>query len=621
MNSKKQMKQVGQYIIYLEKKLGEGQYGKVYAASDLKDETKQYAVKVIPSTIFQSNIVNSQMLQKEIEVLKKLKHPNIACLIEISQSTNNLYLFLDYCNGGDLNEYILSKELQRLSESESMEFFQQIVNGYQFLYSQKIIHRDLKPENLMLHNGKIKIGDFGFGRFIEGEMDSEQRMSIKCTPIYASPQLLNKQSYSSKCDIWSTGCILYKMLYGQYPFIARDLPSLISIIKQKVVREEFQFPLEPQISEEVKNVIVRMLKYEEQDRISWDEIFKHPILQKKYNILSTQEILEENDKNNPIFQSIIQNRQHVMDNVVTDYAKNFLKQPNQEMQKYFQKPAPLQEEENKKNTPKNYLTQDKNLFPISSPRPKAETFEEHSEDMQFRQSLQKFQQVDLDNQKITRVDKMILFLRNQALFADVTMQLIFVSRNKFGLPNLLFYEIIYCLTGYYSFNLDLLKMMLQQKVPVRIVKQDDFDIYVKSTQFSKTKQKIEKDAQTANDFFSTLSKGILKEIQKLGQADVQNQDLRDFENFIKNQTANYNEYKLRVQNKIKQFFLYVSPALFKNDINSLKGIRGLQIFFKLDQYMPIQNFYKFDFRQFYDVEMNNLTSDQLYQKILTECIF
>ena len=64
-------------------------------------------------------------------------------------------------------------------------------------------------------------------------MNSTQRFSIKCTPIYASPQLLKKEKYSSKCDVWSAGCVLYKMLYGNYPFIAKDYENLIRNIDDK----------------------------------------------------------------------------------------------------------------------------------------------------------------------------------------------------------------------------------------------------------------------------------------------------------------------------------------------------------------------------------------------------
>ncbi|EGR33277.1 protein kinase domain protein [Ichthyophthirius multifiliis] len=310
--SLKCLKLVGQYVINMEQKLGEGSYGTVYMATLQTDQSKQYAVKVISSQIFKSSLHNFEMLKKEIEVLKKLRHENIVCLHEISQSSNNLYLFLDYCNGGDLSEYINSKLSKRLSESESIEFFKQFVDAYQYLYSQKIIHRDVKPENLMLHNGKLKLADFGFGRFIEGEMDLCQRMSIKCTPIYASPQLLKRVDYSSKCDIWSSACVFYKMLYGKYPFTAANQQQLLENIERKVNKQTFQFPLDPPISENVKQLIIQMLKFEESERISWEELFKHPVLihNKKMNILNS---LDENTERegNPLYQSIIENRNNV----------------------------------------------------------------------------------------------------------------------------------------------------------------------------------------------------------------------------------------------------------------------------------------------------------------------
>ena len=86
-------------------------------------------------------------------------------------SSNNIYLFLDYCNGGNLRSYFKTKVDKKLSEEEAVDFFKQMINGYMNLYKQNIIHRDLKPENIMLSDGKIKIGDYGFGKIIEGDMN------------------------------------------------------------------------------------------------------------------------------------------------------------------------------------------------------------------------------------------------------------------------------------------------------------------------------------------------------------------------------------------------------------------------------------------------------------------
>jgi serine/threonine-protein kinase ULK/ATG1 len=101
-------------------------------------------------------------------------------------TANNIYLFLDYCNGGDLRTYLKQKG-GRLPESEALEFFRQMCSGYKALHREKIIHRDLKPENVLLHDGVLKIGDFGFAKILHGDMNQAIRMTLKCSPIYAPP--------------------------------------------------------------------------------------------------------------------------------------------------------------------------------------------------------------------------------------------------------------------------------------------------------------------------------------------------------------------------------------------------------------------------------------------------
>lgn len=103
---------------------------------------------------------------------------------EIQQSLNNLYIFLDYCEGGDLKSYAKKHNLE---EHQLMNLLEQFLKGYKTLYDHKFIHRDIKPENLLIQGKTLKIGDFGFSRLVEWDMNEMQKMSRKCTPIYASP--------------------------------------------------------------------------------------------------------------------------------------------------------------------------------------------------------------------------------------------------------------------------------------------------------------------------------------------------------------------------------------------------------------------------------------------------
>ncbi|KAL4451137.1 hypothetical protein ABPG74_021459 [Tetrahymena malaccensis] len=308
------LKHVDNYIVFNEK-LGGGQFSQVYKAMDKNDKTHEqyFAVKIIPmsSTQYQKFANYNQLLQKEIEILLKARHQNLICMHDLKQTPNNLYLFLDYCNGGDLRQYIVKKK-NRLAEEEAVEFFKQMCAGYQALNEKKIIHRDLKPENILLHDNKIKIGDFGFARIVN-DLDQAVRMTQKCSPLYAPPQILLNEKYSSKCDVWSMGCIFFEMLYGKPPFTAHSIISLTENIKKMVGSGPYQLPAYPPIAQEAKDILVKMLMYNEKDRISWDEIFNHPILQKHLQKKVVENVQIE-PSTNPLYQSIRKNLDAVWEN-------------------------------------------------------------------------------------------------------------------------------------------------------------------------------------------------------------------------------------------------------------------------------------------------------------------
>lgn len=140
-----------------------------------------------------------------------------------------------------------------------------------------VIHRDLKPENILLNDGLVKIGDFGFARIVS-DLEEAVRMTQKCSPLYAPPQILLNEKYSSKCDVWSMGCIFYEMLYGKTPFNAHSIVSLTENIKKLVGSGRYALPSFPPVAQEAKDILQRMLMYTEKDRISWEEIFNHSIL-------------------------------------------------------------------------------------------------------------------------------------------------------------------------------------------------------------------------------------------------------------------------------------------------------------------------------------------------------
>ena len=135
-----QEKQISGYKII--KKLGEGQYGKVYLA---KNEGQLIAIKVIDKKRMKEF---PETIQREARILTLIKHPNIIKLYNVIENSDQLYLLMEYADGGDLSKFIRSKPHKRIEEIEAKEIFGQIAIALQFCHNHFITHRDLKPENV-----------------------------------------------------------------------------------------------------------------------------------------------------------------------------------------------------------------------------------------------------------------------------------------------------------------------------------------------------------------------------------------------------------------------------------------------------------------------------------------
>ena len=261
-------KRIEKYSFQVTNVIGTGAFSKVYKGTN--DQTKEVvAIKVIEmATIKNQTFVN--LLQNEVNVMKGLNHPNIVRLEDVYNTPNNIYLVTEFCNSGDVGE-IMSKK-SRLPESQVLTIVRDIIKGLKELISKKIIHRDLKPQNFFIHNGVHKIGDFGFSKFMKSE-DEIIMTTMVGTPLYMAPQCLGKTPYSSKCDIWSFGICLYEMLTGNTPWPSSNHLELL----QNMQKVPANFPSELSISQMMKNLILRCLAVNEEFRISWKELFEHPL--------------------------------------------------------------------------------------------------------------------------------------------------------------------------------------------------------------------------------------------------------------------------------------------------------------------------------------------------------
>ncbi|CCE79610.1 Piso0_001687 [Millerozyma farinosa CBS 7064] len=260
--------------------LGRGSTGRVRLAKNM--QTGQLAaVKIVPKSNFKKlenpkyrrNSVSESGLpygiEREIIIMKLMSHPNIMGLYDVWENKNDLYLILEYIEGGELFDYLIKKG--KLQEHEAVSYFKQIIFGINYLHQFNICHRDLKPENLLLDfNKNIKIADFGMAAL---EVDAKLLETSCGSPHYASPEIVAGKNYhGAPSDIWSCGIILFALLTGHLPFDDENIRRLLL----KVQNGKFVMP--PSLSPEAKDLISKMLKVDPMERITIKEILQHPLL-------------------------------------------------------------------------------------------------------------------------------------------------------------------------------------------------------------------------------------------------------------------------------------------------------------------------------------------------------
>lgn len=213
---------------------------------------------------------DSARMYLEVEILKKLIHPNIMQIFEFYEDKKNFYIITEFCDGGELFDKIVEKGT--LSESEAAGIMKQLLSAVSYIHANQIVHRDLKPENILLDTKKnniIKIIDWGTARFFE---KNKKMNRISGTPYYIAPEVL-MEKYDEKCDVWSCGIIMYILLCGYPPFNAENDNDIMNKIKIG----KFSFPEEEwdNISNEAKDLIIKMLAYKPSDRLAASDCLLH----------------------------------------------------------------------------------------------------------------------------------------------------------------------------------------------------------------------------------------------------------------------------------------------------------------------------------------------------------
>ena len=219
------------------KKIGRGAQGDVFVGQDL-DTLTVMAVKVIEceeASLDSSELAN---IEKEVETLRKLDHPNIVKYIGMNRMADGgritLHLFLEYVAGGSLRAFIKQIDKAGLDPSAARMYTKQILHGLSYLHSQNIVHRDIKSANILLAifgNYQVcKIADFGASIALSNL--AEEFTSLTGTPNFMAPEVIRQDGGSHKADIWSVGCTVIEMLTGQPPWAELNLESPLYHIAQ-----------------------------------------------------------------------------------------------------------------------------------------------------------------------------------------------------------------------------------------------------------------------------------------------------------------------------------------------------------------------------------------------------
>lgn len=225
--------------------------------------------KVAVKILEKDKIVSSgdvERVNREVKVLKMLRHPNLIQLYEIIETSRLLCLVMEYCNGGELFDYIIANI--RLKESEACRLYQQILSGLEHLHRLGVVHRDLKPENLLLdHHHNVKIVDFGLSNLFS----PEQLLKTACgSPCYAAPEMIARKLYEpNKVDVWSSGVVLFAMVCGYLPF--EDANT--SLLYQKIMNGAYTCPRF--VSAEAVDLISKILDTNPNSRVTADRIKDH----------------------------------------------------------------------------------------------------------------------------------------------------------------------------------------------------------------------------------------------------------------------------------------------------------------------------------------------------------
>ena len=264
--------------------VGEGSFGKVWKARKV-GALQTVAIKLIPKAGKKEKDLKG--LRQEIDILRTLRHANIIQMLDAFETGSDFCVVTEFAQG-ELFEIVESDT--NLSEEVVQTIAKQLVDALHYLHSNRIIHRDMKPQNILLAaDGTVKLCDFGFARAMSH--NTFVLTSIKGTPLYMAPELVQERPYTHAVDVWSLGVILYELFVGKPPFYTSSIYSLI----KKIVNDPPVYP--SNMSGSFKSFLRGVLEKDPKKRLDWPELLNHPFIRGSEEKPSSVETHQRERKN------------------------------------------------------------------------------------------------------------------------------------------------------------------------------------------------------------------------------------------------------------------------------------------------------------------------------------
>lgn len=255
---------------------GRGAFSSVFQAVHNKTGAK-VALKVILAETLKDPMQKA-MVENEISIFKIIDHPLLVEFYESFFDKGYFVVVLEFVEGGSILSYI--NKFGKLSEDEARHYFCQFIHVLEYLQKKcNVAHRDLKAENVLLdQNHNIRLIDFGFSHLMSNSIPV---INGPCgSPAYAAPEVLKNQPFTPMSDFWSAGVFLYGITMGTLPFVDQNIQRLM----QKIVYTEPKYS--PNMSNELKDLISKLIKKNYSQRITFNEIWRHPWITKYRGLLN-----------------------------------------------------------------------------------------------------------------------------------------------------------------------------------------------------------------------------------------------------------------------------------------------------------------------------------------------